>query len=295
MLEKLLVEQSQGLKTLIRHLRADTVVQVITFNMTVERERERSRDLIDQAASILKGEHAGAEDFYRLGQMYLSAHRPDEARACFLAALEREPKLAKAYLGMAQVYQIQGNTMTRQKYFQAAEDALREAQRYANEAAKSNITDAAVHDQLGYSYGALAQSYLSRSQQAQAEQLYDQARKHFRIALTINDCDESAQNGLGGIALALGDYDEAIQRSRQATELNQHYLFAFHDLTLAYYSKLRTMQGDTPERLQILAKMLESYIKTVESMVMLGPELCRPRREKRWTATQPGQRPRPTA
>ena len=264
MLEKLLVEQSQGLQTLFRHLRADAVGKVITFNMTMERERERSRDLIDQALSILKGEPADEEDLYRLGQVYLSAHRPDEARACYLAALERKPEFAKAYLGMAHAYQIQGNTMIRQNFFQAAEDALGEAQRYANEAARSNTADAAVHDQLGYSFGTLAQSYLSRKQQAQAERFYEQARKHFRMALALDDRDESAQNGLGGIALALGDYEEAIQRSRQATELNPRYLFAFHDLTLAYYQKLGTMRVDTKERLQILAKMIESYIKTVE-------------------------------
>jgi tetratricopeptide (TPR) repeat protein len=264
MLERLLVEQSQGLQTLIRHLRADAVGKVITFNMTMERERERSRDLIDQAVSILKGEQTDEEDFYRLGQMYLSAHRPDEAKACFLAALERKSDFAKAYLGMAHVYQIQGNTMIRQQYFQAAEDALAEAQRYADEAAKGNTADAAVHNQLGYSYSTLAQSYLSRKQQALAERFYEQARKHFHIALALDDRDASAQNGLGGIALALGDYDEAIERSRQATALNPRYLFAFHDLTLGYYQKLGTMPVDTKERLEILAIMIESYIQTVE-------------------------------
>lgn len=264
MLEKLLVEQSQSLQTLIHHLRADALREVITLNMTMDRERERSRDLIDEAATLLKGTGAAAEDFYRLGQAYLSVHRPDEARACFLAALDKDAKFVKAFLGLAQAYQIQGNTLIRQNYFQAAEDALGEAQRYANEAAKNNITEGAVHNHLGYSYGTLAQSFLSRHQSTRATELYDQARKHFRIALTLDDSDASAHNGLGGIALALGDYDEAIRCCQKATELNPRYLFAFHDLTLAYYSRLRTMKEDTLDRLKMLARMLESALKTIE-------------------------------
>jgi tetratricopeptide (TPR) repeat protein len=144
-----------------------------------------------------------AEDYRGLGQVYLGAHRPDEARACFLAAIERDPRMARAHLGIAQIYQIQSNTMIHQSYFQAAEDALDKAEEYATEAAKLDLTDAGVHNQLGYTLGTLGQSYLSRKQPVKAAPVYDRACKHFRMAFALNHRDASAENGLGGIALAL--------------------------------------------------------------------------------------------
>lgn len=94
----------------------------------------------------------------------------------------------------------------------------------------------------------------------------EEAKKHFRMALAVNPSDASAENGLGGIALHEGDYDEAIKRCSRATELNGRYLFAFHDLTLAYYKKIQSMTGQAQEkeRKQFLLKMLESYKKVLE-------------------------------
>lgn len=94
----------------------------------------------------------------------------------------------------------------------------------------------------------------------------EEAKKHFRMALAVNPSDASAENGLGGIALHEGDFDEAIRRCARAAELNGRYLFAFHDLTLAYYQKIQSMKGQAQEkeRQQYLLKMLESYKKVLE-------------------------------
>lgn len=94
----------------------------------------------------------------------------------------------------------------------------------------------------------------------------EDAKKHFRMALVANPLDASAENGLGGIALHEGDYDEAIRRCSRATELNGRYLFAFHDLTLAYYQKIQSMKGQAQEeeRNHLLLKMLKSYGKVLE-------------------------------
>jgi hypothetical protein len=46
-------------------------------------------------------------------------------------------------------------------------------------------------------------------------------------------------------------------------ELNPRYLFAFHDLMLAYYRKARAMP-EARKRLETLAAMLEAYMRTIE-------------------------------
>lgn len=154
--EIMIAKQGEQLKAL-RHLRSDTVAKVIEFNLTVDNQRERSRDLIERATGILEsaGQKTEAEDYYRLGMANLAMHRPDDAKACFLEALNRDEKFWKALLGISNVYQVQANTMIRQGYLQAAEDALAEAKRYAKEAAQHDLTSPAVHNQLGYIEGTL--------------------------------------------------------------------------------------------------------------------------------------------
>lgn len=157
--EVMVTEQGEQLKAL-RHLRADTVAQVIAFNLTVENQRERSRDLIERATTILEaaGQKTEADDYLRLGYANVAMHRPDDAKACFLEALSRDKTCWKALLGISNVYQVQANTMIRQGYPQAAEDALVEARRYAKEAAKHDLTAPEIHNQLGYIEGTLSRA-----------------------------------------------------------------------------------------------------------------------------------------
>lgn len=158
--EDMVGEQGEQLKALLQYLRVETVAQAIAFNLTVDSQRERSRDLIERATTILEaaGQKTEADDYFRLGYANMAMHRPDDAKACFLEALNRDKNCWKALLGISNVYQVQGNTMIRQGYLQAAEDALAEARRYAEEAAKYDQTSPAIRNQLGYIEGTLSRA-----------------------------------------------------------------------------------------------------------------------------------------
>lgn len=246
----------QGIKTqneniknqfedLFKHLKVKTVADAITTSFTLEEDRKKALNLIRDAEIILKeaGKEADPDNYYLLGKAYLTLGQVEKAIAPLLAAINTKPEMGEAYLGLGVAYQLQANEMIRQENFGQAEDALNKADRYVKTALQYEPADPFLHVQLGYVNKELAQRYSATGKSKKAQANIEKATTHFKMAIGANDNNASAHNGLGSVYVIQRDYDRAIKASRKATELEPKYLFAYYDLAMAYYGKVRSSKS----------------------------------------------------
>lgn len=198
----------------------------------------------------------GPSTFYQLGLIYLTLNRFDNAQASFLAATKANPKMGEAYIGLGRVHQLRANEMIRQENFGLAEEDLNKAELYIRTAWQYNSEDPDVDVQLGYTQKELAQWHIGAGRYQKAQPYLQKAETNFKKALGVDEKNASAYNGLGNIYYINRNYDNAIQHCEKATELAPKYLFAYFDLTMAYYGKVRTSTTNEKERLKALQGLL---------------------------------------
>jgi tetratricopeptide (TPR) repeat protein len=239
-----------------------TVHDAIATTITVADERKKADALIRQAEGALKqaGQQATPDNYYNLGMLYAAVGRFSDAAASFLAATAADPNMAQAYTGLAVAYQLQANEMIRQDNYGLAEEALTNAEKFAETAWGLNKNDPMIETQLGYIYKDLAQRYASKARQDKTEEYVTLALKHFKRALVDNENDVSALNGIGSVYLIRKDYDKAIDEIRKVTELEPRYLYALFDLCIAYYGKA-TVSQDLGSQGEALLRFVETWHK----------------------------------
>ena len=110
------------------------------------------------------GRTADPEAHYQLAMLHLTMNNYAEAKAFLLAATKWDPQMGKAYVGLGTIYQLQANTLIRQKFYEQAEDSLKKGERYAKEAFKVDAADPRLFVQLGYGYKDLAMVYQQTGQ-----------------------------------------------------------------------------------------------------------------------------------
>lgn len=225
----------------------------------------QSRDRVQHAQTVLQqaGAEADASSYYQLGMVYLSMSDFEDAEACLLKAVEMQPDLADALIGLTMIYQRRATEHLRQENYGLAEDAAIRSEGYVKSAMLYDPTDVSLQVHLGYLYKDLAQRYAGTGKAAKAQKVVDKAWGCFATALKINPKNASAHNGLGSLCLMRRDYDGAIEHCGKATELMPDHLFAQFDLAQAYHFKAMSTQEELP-RLQTMKKGLEAYIKVVE-------------------------------
>jgi tetratricopeptide (TPR) repeat protein len=249
----------------IETLRIPSAKVAFEIAAAIGEDYRKSTDLIQHAENVLQ--HAGAEadahSYYQLGMVYLSMSEFEHAEASLLKAVALQPELVDALIGLAMIYQRQATEHLRKENYGLAEDAAVKAEGYVKSALLHDPTDVSVQVHLGYLYKDLAQRYAGTGKSAQAQLAADKAWRCFETAVKIEPENASAHNGLGSLCLVRRDYDGAIEHCGKAVSLMPDYLFANFDLAQAYYAKALNTQ-ETLQRLQIIQKGLEAYIKIVE-------------------------------
>jgi tetratricopeptide (TPR) repeat protein len=151
-----------------------------------------------------------------------------------------------------------------------AEETLYKAQSYVEAALKYNAASPTLVTLLGYTHKDLTQLYRAQGKHDRARENLERAEKYFEAALELDAHNASAHNGIGNIYLLKGDYEEAIQWSTKATELEPKYLFAYHDLALLYFIKVRQIASDgAPIRQKEYKRALVGFANAYQTMLAL--------------------------
>jgi len=243
---------------MLQHLRVRTVSEAFATSVVLQEDRRKAEDLISEAEEILEkaGKRAEPSTYYQLGMIYLTLNRFENAQASFLAAIKANPEMGEAYVGLGITHQLHANEMIRHENFGLAEEGLSKAERYIKTAWQYNSEDPHVDVQLGYIQKELAQRYFGTGKHQKAQTYLQKAETNFKRALGVDENNASAYNGLGNIYYLRADYDHAIQYSGKATELYPKYLFAYFDLTMAFYGKARIHTISKEDRLEALRGLL---------------------------------------
>lgn len=124
--------------------------------------------------------------------------------------------------------------------YSQAEETLRQAEPFLNEAILRKPEDTYVLGLRGYMFKDWAQISLHLGQRSEAEKLLDEATKTFQFILKLDDKDAGAHNGLGSIYILRGKYGLAEKEIRTALEINPDYEAALRDLDV-----IKRLQADS--------------------------------------------------
>jgi tetratricopeptide (TPR) repeat protein len=228
----------------------------------IGQDHRQSLDRIRQAEKVLEGAGAEADatSYYQLGLIYLRMSDFDDAEASLLEAINKQPDLVDALIGLAMIYQRRATEHLGSENYGLAESAAKRSEDYVKNAMFYEPTDMGLQVHLGYLYKDLAQRYAGTARLPKAQEMASKAWGCFERALKINPQDASAHNGLGSVCLIRRDYDGAIEHCSKAVELKPDYLFAYFDLAQACYLKARSAQ-DERTRLDATLRGLETCQK----------------------------------
>lgn len=202
--------------------------------------------------------HVDALDYLALGNHFLYQKDYPNARSCLTAAVVKKPDLAAAHVGLARCFQLEAFSQSLRLNFGFAADLLDAAEERIREALQYEDADPAFFVQLGYVRKEIAQVFQRLGRKDRVEKANEKARTHFKMALGINDHNASAWNGLASLAIVARRWDEAIEASQHALEIEPDYASARHDLVMARYGKV-TAAPEPKQRLVAMKEFLEDY------------------------------------
>ena len=195
---------------------------------------------------------------YQRGQDLVNGGKVQEALAAYQAAIASDPKLGRAYSGMAIIYRNLGQ-------MDKAEATFKEALKYVD-----RMTEREKYRTLGAYYFSIARNYnksietyealvarypgdqavLSNLAFAHAAQRnFARAEEISRQLVDLFPTYVLGRNNYASYALYAGHFDEAIKQVGEVFRQNATYQFAFLPLALAQLSK-----GDTQAGLETYAR-----------------------------------------
>ena len=143
-----------------------------------------------------------AYDFYLRGRQYFHQHRRkslDYARQMFNKAIEIDPEYALAYAGVADCYSLLYT------YFDSREFNLRQADIASNKALELAPD--------------LAEAHLSRGIAVSLSKNFDEAKREFETAITLDPKHFEAVSWFARMHLSQGNYDEVVRLFDRAIAL----------------------------------------------------------------------------
>jgi Flp pilus assembly protein TadD len=203
--------------------------------------QERSGDLKSAAQSFESALALDPKDLdatLHLAQLYLGLKRPAEAETKFHAALELQPALPAALLGLAQSLDAQKKPEAPeayQNYLKTQPDSP---------AAKENIARSLVaknqFDEAEALLGPLQPNATLDSLQLRADiqigqKKWDAAANTLKQAIALAPQDAKLHGGLGRVYLQLRDFKNAELELKNALRLDQNNLGYWKDLSSTYY------------------------------------------------------------
>ncbi len=217
--------------------------------------RERSGDLKSAAQSFesaLALDPKDLETTLHLARLYLNQNRPADAEKKFRAALELQPNLPAALLGVAQ-------SLDAQKKPEAAEAFQNYLKTQPNDpAAKENLARSLVAKEQFDAADALLgpeqpgeppsiESLKLRADIQIGQKKWEAATVTLKRAVALTPQDAKLHGGLGRVYLQLRDFKSAELELKNALHLDQSNLAYWKDLSSTYY-----LAGNFPATLAVL-------------------------------------------
>lgn len=176
----------------------------------VARLRAKTGDL-DGAIAMLEGQLAGGPDdddlLYNIGMLYGEAKRFDEALRYMHMAIERNPDNASALNYIGYTWAERG-------------ERLDEAETLIMRASELRPDDGFITDSLGWVYYMRALPLLEGDDPARGRQLLHDALRTLQRASELTGGDPVISEHLGDVYLLLDDKKRALERYREALELD---------------------------------------------------------------------------
>ncbi|UCF91079.1 MAG: hypothetical protein JSW39_22800 [Desulfobacterales bacterium] len=171
----------------------------------------------------------GADTFYKLALVQFNQQNFADAEVNLTYALKLDSEHKDSYNLLLQLYQTEAMHLLQKGDYQGAEKRLVKADHLLGNMPQGidNRTVALI----GYVYKSLGQVY-QKSDADRAARYWKQAKQVFKSALTINDEDPNALNGLGNILYFQDQYLDALARHKEALERAPNYTAAANDAAL---------------------------------------------------------------
>lgn len=191
-----------------------------------------------------RGIEANLQTLYDLGMAAAVARDFDTALDYFRQAASADTEYSDAYEGVAFVQQTQAMRDISYQDYDAAQAKLAEAREAGLHV---DITDPQAVIIRGYVAKSLAQVAEGKGDQASRDKFYAEAAHLFKQTVKLDPNSAAAQNGLGNVQYALGNFDAAITAYLKAIELQPQYTAAYNDLALAYEEKAKANSAQADE------------------------------------------------
>src|SRR5262249_33993051 len=153
-----------------------------------------------------------ADAYAKLGILYRSLERNEEAEKAFRTAVRLNPTMEKACYGLAQLLQAEGKTEEAQKFFEQV-GQLKASSNTLTEASNLNATGLALMNT-----GKL-----------------NEALEKFRAALALDPTYAAAAYNQGLVLARQGQVAEAIESFRVAVRLHPGFVLAHYGLGLVLH------------------------------------------------------------
>ena len=232
----------------------------------------------------------------------------EKALVHFRRAIARDAKFARAYVALADTYNLMGGYAFRpaQDVFPKAQDAARKAMEL--DASLSGSYAALGFAEFNYEWNFVEaekhfrEAITRNPNNAAAHQWYAEllhawgrlpaAREEIRKAAELDPLSMAVQDDAGWILISEGLYDEALRQFQSEAELNEQWPYAYYSLASAYiYSKqfdrafvaldrTRAVGGETARYLQVLAMAQAFSGKHDEARATLARLLARPANQR---------------
>lgn len=170
-----------------------------------------------------------ANTLYKWALVQFNQRNFADAEVNLKYALKLDKEHKESYNLLLQLYQTEAMHFLQKGDYEGAEERLEKADRLLGDMPQGidNKTVALI----GYVYKSLGQVY-AKSDSDRARRYWSQAEQVFKSALTLNENDPNALNGLGNILYFQGRYPEALAKHKEALSQAPNYTAAANDAAL---------------------------------------------------------------
>jgi len=235
--------QEQVLEEIMALLKLDHgTVQDMVLKGASERVSRQLKELaLAERKIAAQGVPTTPKAAYDLGMM--AAYRRDYETALdyFRRATAADPAFAEAYKAISWLQQSRAMQDYKRREYEAALVKLDEAQEAVDAVAPRDARSIALE---GFIAKTLAQIDEAKGEMGQWAEHLAKAEQLFKEAISLDDQDASAFNGLGNVYHARGQLEEAIDKYKRAIALTPNYTAAFNDLALAYEDKMEADEAN---------------------------------------------------
>ena len=196
-----------------------------------------------ESEAALSGAIRGAPDAaaprHRLGQFYRKQGRPEEAIACFEAALERDPGYLDALISLGVLREARGESPAAVELYRRALD--RDGECYAALVNLANILDqggepneaAALYQTAIATRKAPVEALVNFGNLLTKQGRLKEAVACYERALGLNPKNAVVHNNLANLLKNKGEIEKALDHYRRATELDPDFPIAASNLVFA--------------------------------------------------------------